>query len=82
VDDPRYKVKPCREWDERGGQCPRGVRCDFGHGPIELRVLGALRAGAGGGTVGGAAAAAALSALSTAAAARVAARAPGGARAR
>jgi hypothetical protein len=41
------------------------VRCDFAHGPIELRVRAALAAGAAGGDVGGAAAHEALNALTT-----------------
>jgi hypothetical protein len=65
VDDVRYKVKPCRDWVDGSGTCPRGVRCDFAHGPIELRVRPALAAGAAGGDVGGAAAQEALKALTT-----------------
>ena len=65
VDDLRYKVRACRDWVDGSGTCPRGVRCDFAHGPIELRVRAALAAGAAGGDVGGAAAHEALYALTT-----------------
>ena len=37
--DPRYKRKQCANWEGSGGVfCPRGLRCDFAHGPVELRV--------------------------------------------
>jgi hypothetical protein len=35
----RYKSIPCKDFEGLGGRgCPRGVRCDFAHGPLELRV--------------------------------------------
>jgi serine/threonine protein kinase len=35
----RYKCQPCKDWDNNGGAfCPRGVRCDFAHGLLELRL--------------------------------------------
>lgn len=35
----RYKSRCCGDFDRLGGRaCPRGVRCDFAHGGIELRV--------------------------------------------
>ncbi len=41
VGDLRYKSRPCKEWGEAMGKfCPRGARCDFAHGPIELRGWG------------------------------------------
>ncbi len=41
TDDPRYKTKPCKEWDANAGAfCPRGARCDFAHGPVEMRSSG------------------------------------------
>jgi hypothetical protein len=56
VDGPLYKTRPCREWEERAGAfCPRGARCDFAHGPLELRLLpsgGAGRASGSGGEEG------------------------------
>lgn len=39
VANPRYKTAVCREWaDTAGVTCPRGVRCDYAHGPLELRL--------------------------------------------
>ncbi len=35
--DARYKTKLCTDWGSTGA-CGRGARCDFAHGPIELRV--------------------------------------------
>jgi hypothetical protein len=35
----RYKSIPCKDFEGSAGRgCPRGVRCDFAHGPLELRV--------------------------------------------
>ena len=37
--EPRYKTAECADWKRTGGEyCPRGVRCDFAHGPVEARV--------------------------------------------
>jgi serine/threonine protein kinase len=56
--DPRYKSRLCKEWEAaRGAFCPRGARCDFAHGPLELRGRGTflglagveVRSGAAGG---------------------------------
>jgi hypothetical protein len=39
VSHARYKSMPCRDWEENKGVCcPRGARCDFAHGLLELRV--------------------------------------------
>lgn len=43
VTDPRYKTNLCSTWDSFG-ECRMGIRCDFAHGPLELRKL--LPAGA------------------------------------
>jgi serine/threonine protein kinase len=51
--DDRYKCKECNDWTEGRGVCPRGVRCDFAHGPIELKILKALRVGINSSTCGG-----------------------------
>ena len=41
VYDNRYKSRICKDWDiEYGKGCPRGIRCDFAHGMIELRIKG------------------------------------------
>lgn len=55
--DARYKSKPCKDWDQNAGAfCPRGARCDFAHGQIELRAASSsvsvlsVPMGAGGGT--------------------------------
>jgi hypothetical protein len=38
VHNARYKTAECSDWRRSGGEsCPRGVRCDFAHGPIEMR---------------------------------------------
>jgi serine/threonine protein kinase/outer membrane protein assembly factor BamB len=47
---PRYKTAPCADWESggtaralevprSGPRCPRGIRCDFAHGPAELRAF-------------------------------------------
>lgn len=42
--DPRYKSMLCANWEGSGGAfCPRGLRCDFAHGPVELRKLDLLK---------------------------------------
>ncbi len=39
VHDPRYKSQQCLDWTHGcGAFCPRGLRCDFAHGPVEVRV--------------------------------------------
>jgi hypothetical protein len=39
IHDARYKTAECMDWKLSGGEsCPRGVRCDFAHGPIEMRL--------------------------------------------
>ena len=39
TDHARYKSTLCVDWDTtRGAYCPRGVRCDFAHGSLELRI--------------------------------------------
>jgi len=53
VHDSRYKCKECKDWMDGSGVCPRGVRCDFAHGPIELKVRKALKVGIDVATVGG-----------------------------
>lgn len=53
VNDSRYKCKECKDWLDGRGVCPRGVRCDFAHGPIELKVRKALKVGIDVSDVGG-----------------------------
>ena len=49
ADKSLYKSQLCKDWDASGGAfCPRGVRCDFAHGPLELRLVRFGRPGAGG----------------------------------
>ena len=39
VTDDRYKTRLCKDWeDSLGVWCPRGARCDFAHGLLELRA--------------------------------------------
>ena len=53
VNDSRYKCKECKDWLYGRGVCPRGVRCDFSHGPIVLKVRKALKVGIDVSDVGG-----------------------------
>jgi hypothetical protein len=42
--DARYKSVPCSNWEGNlGAFCPRGLRCDFAHGAVELRRLELLK---------------------------------------
>ena len=45
-EDPKFRTRLCNHWDvSLGTQCPmkRKNKCDFAHGPIELRVKEAKR---------------------------------------
>lgn len=37
VPNPLYRTRPCRNW-ERFGKCRYGPRCQFAHGPEQLRA--------------------------------------------
>ena len=44
IQEHRYKTMECADWKRtQGGYCPRGVRCDFAHGPVEVRVTSMRR---------------------------------------
>jgi len=47
----RYKSTLCQDWCMTGGQCRRGARCDFAHGPLECCMNGS-RGGIEGGGLG------------------------------
>jgi len=50
VTNQRYKSMLCADWNANAGMsCPRGVRCDFAHGPVEMRPARIPTTSSGGG---------------------------------